>query len=101
MFKLSPRRNSRSKGFKVKHALQLFLLLGVCVWLAYQVKQSHGKKAEFRDKIKDGGDQILKLGRKDLKPVVEEIVDRNAGQKEEEEEDKEDQEKEENEEEEK
>ena len=70
MFKLSPRRNLRSKGFKVKHALQICLLLGVSIWLLYQVRHSHDKKASFGEGKKTGN-EILKLGRRDLRPQVE------------------------------
>ncbi|GMP31168.1 hypothetical protein CsSME_00005494 [Camellia sinensis var. sinensis] len=77
MFKLSPRRNQRSKGFKVKHALQLILLAGVCIWLVYQVQHSSNKKASFERGTKisekvSNGNEFLKLGRKDLNPRVEE-----------------------------
>ncbi|KAK9907221.1 hypothetical protein M0R45_001134 [Rubus argutus] len=85
MFKLSPRRNPRSKGFKVKHVLQICLLAGVCIWLVYQVKQSQVKKAQLAASIKDG-DGIVKLGRKDLNPLREENVIEDARHKEEEEE---------------
>ncbi|XP_057450311.1 uncharacterized protein LOC130741427 [Lotus japonicus] len=47
MIKRSSSRNQRSKGIKVKHVLQIILLLGVCFWLIYQVKRSHDKKKEF------------------------------------------------------
>ncbi|CAN6699427.1 unnamed protein product [Malus baccata var. baccata] len=37
-------RNQRpAKGLKVKHAIQIALILAVCFWLLYQMKQSHGK----------------------------------------------------------
>ncbi|GMH24623.1 hypothetical protein Nepgr_026466 [Nepenthes gracilis] len=73
MFKLSPRRNQRSKGFKVKHVLQLCVLLGVGIWLLYQIQNSHNKKAvdeegsKVSEKLQDGFEK-LKLGRKDLHP---------------------------------
>lgn len=77
MIKRAPSRNHRSKGIKVKHVLQICLLLGVCFWLIYQVKHSHDKKREFDDKdakvsVKaHSDDEILKLGRKDLPRVQE------------------------------
>ncbi|CAI0430632.1 unnamed protein product [Linum tenue] len=86
MFKSSPRRNQRTKGFKVKHALQLCVLLGVCIWLIYQVKHSHEKKGEYKNHVKTGSD-VLKLGRKDLRPIVEETITRDETLKEDEEED--------------
>ncbi|GAB2292087.1 hypothetical protein Dimus_026335 [Dionaea muscipula] len=72
MYKQSPSRNYRSKGIKVKHILQICLLLAVCFWLIYQVKRSHEKKIEFDAKeAKLVGDmeragEIMKFGRKDL-----------------------------------
>lgn len=71
----SPSRNQRTKGFKVKHAIQIFLLLAICVWLLYQVKHSHEKKkileettaAELSEDVETKHEKI-KLGRKDLNP---------------------------------
>ncbi|TKY71219.1 dentin sialophosphoprotein [Spatholobus suberectus] len=74
MIKRSPSRNHRSKGIKVKHVLQIILLLGVCFWLIYQVKHSHDKKKEFDEndsKLSVGTQtayQTSKLGRKNLHP---------------------------------
>ncbi|XP_004496795.1 uncharacterized protein [Cicer arietinum] len=81
-------RNQRSKGIKVKHVLQVMLLLGVCFWLIYQVKHNHDKKKEFDNtnsklSVKTETDQILKLGRKDLHPGKDEV---NQNEKHEEEE---------------
>ncbi|XP_059638206.1 uncharacterized protein LOC132280098 [Cornus florida] len=39
-------RNQRAKGFKVKHAVQFVLLLACCIWLAYQIKQSHDQRRD-------------------------------------------------------
>ncbi|CBI25108.3 unnamed protein product, partial [Vitis vinifera] len=93
MFK-SPSRNQRSKGFKVKHILQICLLLAVCFWLIYQVKHSHDKKKEFDAndaKISSntqGGNELLKFGRKDLHPRVDgEAKNEKHGEEETEEED--------------
>ncbi|KAK7280228.1 hypothetical protein RJT34_25290 [Clitoria ternatea] len=73
MIKRFPNRNHRSKGFKVKHVLQIILLLGVCFWLIYQVKHHHDKKKEFDKndtKMSDRAytEQILKYGRRGLQP---------------------------------
>ncbi|KAG9440016.1 hypothetical protein H6P81_020181 [Aristolochia fimbriata] len=65
-------RNQRSKGLKVKHVVQICLLLAVCFWLLYQVKHSHDKKKAFDEsnaKLSvnlQQRDDILKFGRKDL-----------------------------------
>ncbi|XP_073128216.1 uncharacterized protein [Henckelia pumila] len=73
MFKQSSHRNQRTKGFKVKHVVQLCLLIGVCIWLLYQVRHSRGKNtsdqenSKASDKVK-GGKEILNLGRKHLHP---------------------------------
>ncbi|KAJ0010211.1 hypothetical protein Pint_33602 [Pistacia integerrima] len=89
MIKRLPSRNQRSKGVRVKHVLQICLLLGVCFWLIYQVKHSHDKKREFDEKdskasVKAQSDnEILKLGRKDLPKLQE--VDKNEKHEEEEE----------------
>lgn len=37
-------RNPRPKGAKIKQALQIILVLAVCVWLSYQIKQSASNK---------------------------------------------------------
>jgi len=72
MIKRSSSRNNRSKGIKVKHVLQIMLLVGICFWLIYQVRRSHDKKKEFDEsdkKVSVGAQnayQITKLGRKDL-----------------------------------
>ncbi|XP_059635803.1 uncharacterized protein LOC132277984 [Cornus florida] len=73
MLKQSPSRNQRSKGLKVKHALQVCVLLAICIWLLYQVKHSHHKKLALEESSGQNrqGHGILKLGRKDLNPQVE------------------------------
>ncbi|XP_061355637.1 uncharacterized protein LOC133300154 [Gastrolobium bilobum] len=78
MIKRFPSRNYRSKGIKVKHILQIILLLGVCFWLIYQVKHNHDKKKEFVENdaklsVRTQTDQILQLGRKGLHPVRDEV----------------------------
>ncbi|XWS55260.1 hypothetical protein CRYUN_Cryun10bG0159900 [Craigia yunnanensis] len=91
MLKKSPSRNQRSKGIKIKHVLQICLLLGVCFWLIYQVKHSHDRRKEFDEKdakasVKaQSDDVILKFGRKDL-PHVQEISKNYKHEEEEEEE---------------
>ncbi|CAA7037763.1 unnamed protein product [Microthlaspi erraticum] len=76
MKKASSRSQRGSKGIKGKHILQICVLLGVCIWLIYQVKYSHDKKKEFYEKDGDKStvlsseskDGLVKLGRKDLLP---------------------------------
>ncbi|GAA0153421.1 hypothetical protein LIER_11664 [Lithospermum erythrorhizon] len=83
MYKQSPGRNQRSQGIKVKHVLQICLLLAVCFWLIYQVKHSHDKKKEFDEndakKLLDSvrKDEVVKLGRKDLHPLKESTIVEN------------------------
>ncbi|XP_054776203.1 uncharacterized protein LOC129284767 [Prosopis cineraria] len=80
MIKRTPSRNHRSKGIKLRHVLQIILLLGVCFWLIYQVKHSHDKKREFDENDANASvriqndDQIPKLGRKDLQPLKDDII---------------------------
>ncbi|OIW12842.1 hypothetical protein TanjilG_24775 [Lupinus angustifolius] len=91
MIKRLPSRNQRSKGIKVKHVIQIILLLGVCLWLIYQVKHNHDKKKEFDENdaklsVRTQTDEVLKLGTKDLHLVKDEV---NRKGKHEEEEDEE------------
>ncbi|XP_047147735.1 protein starmaker-like [Vigna umbellata] len=78
MIKRWPSRNNRTRGIKVKHILQIILLLGVCFWLIYQVKHSRDKKNEYdeNDKEVSVGTKTVyrtpKLGRKDLHPGKDE-----------------------------
>ncbi|CAL0311609.1 unnamed protein product [Lupinus luteus] len=58
MFTSSHQRIPRSNGFKVKHALQICIVLGVCVWLIYEVGHSG-------EDTKTVG-EAAKLSRKDL-----------------------------------
>ncbi|CAI9764443.1 unnamed protein product [Fraxinus pennsylvanica] len=80
MYRQSPSRTQRSKGIKIKHVLQICLLLAVCFWLIYQVKHSHDKKKEFDESDsktslnRASSNEILTLGRKDIRPRVEETV---------------------------
>lgn len=72
-------RNQRSKGLKVKakHGLHTCLLLAICIWLIYQVKQSYNKNAALdvssnqMSKEVQSGHEVLKLGRKDLNPLID------------------------------
>ncbi|XP_062212265.1 uncharacterized protein LOC133913208 [Phragmites australis] len=72
MLRQSSSRNHRSKGLKLKKALQISLVVLVSVWLLYQVKHSYEKKAysedEANDLLKDDKNQeeAIRLGRKDL-----------------------------------
>ncbi|KAF8024687.1 hypothetical protein BT93_F1768 [Corymbia citriodora subsp. variegata] len=75
ILKQLPSRNQRTKGFKVKHAIQIFLLLAICIWLLYQVKHSHDKKKVLEEttaaelsKDVETKHETIKLGRKDLNP---------------------------------
>lgn len=43
-------RNQRSKGFTVKNALQVCLLVFVCAWILYQIKHSHDKKKGYDER---------------------------------------------------
>lgn len=92
MIKRFPSRNQRSKSIKVKHVLQICLLVGVCFWLAYQVKRSHDKKREFEESDANSlvktqiGDHIPKLGRKDLNPRIGGITKNHKNEDEEEDE---------------
>ncbi|KAL3515397.1 hypothetical protein ACH5RR_022299 [Cinchona calisaya] len=100
MFKQLPSRSQRSRGIKVKHVLQTCFLLAICFWLIYQVKHSHDKKKELDEsdmknsQLTQGSSEVVKLGRKDLNPRVdetgttstkqdEEAEDENVGEEEE------------------
>ncbi|CAF2068008.1 hypothetical protein F2Q69_00032916 [Brassica cretica] len=100
MKKQSSSRSQRgSRGIKGKHVLQICVLLGVCIWLIYQVKYSHDKKKELYEAdfkkstvLLESEEGMVKLGRKDLLPGYH-----NQNEKEkhvEEEEDEEEEEKE-------
>lgn len=52
MMRQSSSRIQRSKGgFRLKHVLQICLLLAICTWLLYQIKHSHDKKRAFEERI--------------------------------------------------
>ena len=91
MYKQSPSRNYRSKGIRVKHILQLCVLVAVCFWLLYQLKISHEKRKEFEsndeklaEKVRSDG-VIRRLGRKDIPRITE--IAKNGEKHEEDEED--------------
>nr|CAD1843201.1 unnamed protein product [Ananas comosus var. bracteatus] len=68
MFYQSSIRNQRAKSSKVKRILQFTLLLGVSLWLLYQMKHSHDKKAEYEEVDRRRISQLdreLYLGRKE------------------------------------
>ncbi|KAG8368525.1 hypothetical protein BUALT_Bualt15G0054700 [Buddleja alternifolia] len=82
MYRQSPSRNLRSKGIRVKHVLQICLLLAVCFWLIYQVKHSHDKKKEFDESdakalLKENSDELIKLGRKDIHSRSDGTISKN------------------------
>ncbi|KAI3758236.1 hypothetical protein L6452_05790 [Arctium lappa] len=74
MFRQSPRsRNGRNKGIKIKHVLQISVLFGASIWLLYQVQHTENKKAPITTNIsenlnKDSSTDMIKLGRKGLRP---------------------------------
>ncbi|KAI3747826.1 hypothetical protein L6452_10504 [Arctium lappa] len=74
MFRQSPRsRNGRNKGIKIKHVLQISVLFGASIWLLYQVQHTDNKKAPVTTNIsenlnKDSSTDMIKLGRKGLRP---------------------------------
>ncbi|CAA6657643.1 unnamed protein product [Spirodela intermedia] len=72
MMRQSSIRIHRNRGWKVKHVLQICLLVTVCVWLLYQVKHSFERKrsselgiSRASERIEDSRPEPLKLGRKD------------------------------------
>lgn len=82
MLRQSSSRNHRSRGLKLKKALQISLLVLVSVWLLYQVKHSYDKKAAYNenDDNSDATDvhkdvqsqgEVIRLGRKDLPAKME------------------------------
>nr|GFC64553.1 dentin sialophosphoprotein-like [Tanacetum cinerariifolium] len=89
MFRQSPRRNVRNKGLKIKHTLQVSVLLGVSIWLLYQVHHSNDKKAisvetNINEKPRnDSSKDMFKLGRKDLRPKVMEMTIKDSKEAEE------------------
>ncbi|KAK9690519.1 hypothetical protein RND81_09G134000 [Saponaria officinalis] len=92
MYKQSPSRGLKSKGVKLKHVLQVCVLLAICFWLIYQVKHSEKKIGGFDasdEKVVDNvqvDSEILRFGRKDLPRATE--IGTRGGEKESEEENK-------------
>lgn len=90
MLRQASSRNQRSKGFKVKNALQICLLVAICIWLLYQVKHSHEKKRAFEERnlktsrVGDSQVDFFKFGRKNL-PQIEDTVSVNETHEKEEE----------------
>lgn len=90
MLRQASSRNHRSKGFKVKNALQICLLVAICIWLLYQVKHSHEKKRAFEERnlktsrVGDSQVEFFKFGRRDL-PQIEDTVSVNETHEKEEE----------------
>nr|GEY82895.1 dentin sialophosphoprotein-like [Tanacetum cinerariifolium] len=89
MFRQSPRRNGRNKGLKIKHALQISVILGVSIWLLYQVHHSNDKKAISvetninENPRNDSSKDMFKLGRKDIRPIVMETTIKDSKEPEE------------------
>lgn len=75
MLKQLPSRNPRARSFKVKHALQIIVVLAICTWFVYHFKQSHYNKDRPAKVYGDDGDGILKFGRKELKPRLDEELE--------------------------
>ncbi|EEF52208.1 MATH and LRR domain-containing protein PFE0570w [Ricinus communis] len=80
MLKQSTSRTHRSKGFKVKHFLQICLFLGICIWLLNHLKHSYDKKNAYDNSTGKISEQVqskyevVKLGRKHLHPRVDETA---------------------------
>ncbi|XP_057802628.1 uncharacterized protein LOC131017903 [Salvia miltiorrhiza] len=80
MYRQYSSRNQRNRGIKVKNALQICLFVAICFWLIYQVKRSHDKNEEFEasgekgflDRGSVGG--LIRIRRKNIHPLYEEIV---------------------------
>lgn len=71
-------RNQRTKGFKVKNSLKIFLLLAGCLWLLYQLKHSYDKKNEYEQNSRNTLEKLQfqhgtpQLGRKGFQPRIKE-----------------------------
>lgn len=79
ILKQSSSKNLRSKGFKVKHFLQICLLLAICFWLLHQVRKSYDRKKAYEEgtatqsEVKSEHEGI-KLGRKDVRLPVQQVT---------------------------
>ncbi|KAJ0980370.1 hypothetical protein J5N97_008625 [Dioscorea zingiberensis] len=58
MLRPTASRNQRARGFRVKHGLQIFLLIAICIWLLYQVKHSHDKKRAMEESNSKGSIKV-------------------------------------------
>ncbi|RDX63104.1 hypothetical protein CR513_58504, partial [Mucuna pruriens] len=85
MSKSSSQNSSRCKDFNVKHALQICVVLGVCIWLIYLVQHFHEKRTSYGEDTKTDN-EFVKLGRKDHHPYVEQSSIMDVGHEEEEDE---------------
>ncbi|XP_058105994.1 uncharacterized protein LOC131249325 [Magnolia sinica] len=68
MFQQHASRSPRTKGFRVKHAFQLTLLLAVGIWFLYQIKQSpYTNNDDDENSVSrlSKGNGITRLGRKE------------------------------------
>ncbi|CAN0921964.1 hypothetical protein LINGRAHAP2_LOCUS32861 [Linum grandiflorum] len=72
-------RTKSSKGFKVKHVMQICLLLVISIWLIYQMKHSYDKKAAAAAALTGHGlpsedaeqeRMLSRIGRKDLRHPI-------------------------------
>ncbi|KAJ0801151.1 hypothetical protein HanPI659440_Chr03g0113841 [Helianthus annuus] len=76
MQRYSPVRNPRSKGIKIKHVFRICFLISVCCWFIFQIKRSHYNTKDFESVDSDievlsrkhSVDEVVKLGRKDVRP---------------------------------
>lgn len=55
----------------MKHALQIVVVVAICVWFLYHFKQSRDYNKDRPAKVY-GDDEILRFGRKGLKPGLDE-----------------------------
>lgn len=78
MSKQSASRSQKSKGSRAMQALQICLVLAICIWLIYQSKQLYSNKEAMEDSSKQVSQQrenrheMLRLGRKNLNPRLDE-----------------------------
>lgn len=82
MLRQSSSRNQRNKVLRVKHVLQMSLLVAVCFWLLYQLKHSYDKKKASVDQnsatssnLEEEQQRFVQLGRKDLPDSEEANLD--------------------------
>ncbi|OIV97819.1 hypothetical protein TanjilG_12576 [Lupinus angustifolius] len=84
MVKQTPNRNQRTKGFKLKQGFKILILMALCIWLLYQLKNSSSEKKPYEEssskifKMLKAGHEIKKFGRKALEPWIKkpyELID--------------------------